>query len=235
MTSTLTEILPMLGLRITAGPLELRGITDDLLPGLCQLSEDGIHDEDQMPFYVPWSTLPPGIRSRNHVQYHWRQRAEFMPESWTLNLAVLHEGTLVGVQGITTKDYAITRTGETGSWLGRRFQGQGIGTSMRQVLCAFMFDHLDAAEITSGAFVDNPASLAVSRKVGYRDGSLRRLKRRHGELALNRELLLAPEDFVRGEHPLTVHGLEPFRLSVGLSAESAEGTASVEGASSQGD
>lgn len=224
---TLAEILPLLGLRITAGPLELCGITDDLLPGLCQLAEDGIHDEGEMPFYVPWSTLPPGIRSRNHVQYHWRQRAEFTPEAWTMNLAVLHEGTLVGVQGITTQDYAITRAGETGSWLGRRFQGQGIGTSMRQVLCAFMFDHLDAVEITSGAFVDNPASLAVSRKVGYRDGRLRRLRRRHGELALNRELVLTPADFVRGDHELEVEGLAPFRLSVGLPAAPGERAGSL--------
>lgn len=36
---------------------------------------------------------------------------------------------------------------------------------MRQVMCAFLFDHL---AITSSAFTDNPASLAVSRKVGYR-------------------------------------------------------------------
>ena len=40
---------------------------------------------------------------------------------------------------------------------------------MRQMICAFLFDHLDFEEITSGAFTDNPASLAVSRKVGYRD------------------------------------------------------------------
>lgn len=27
---------------------------------------------------------------------------------------------------------------------------------MRQTLCAFVFDHLDAEEVTSGAFEDNP-------------------------------------------------------------------------------
>ena len=59
--------------------------------------------------------------------------------------------------------------GETGSWLGMKHHGRGIGTVMRQALCAFMCDHLDAAEVTSAAFVDNHASLAVSRKVGYRE------------------------------------------------------------------
>jgi RimJ/RimL family protein N-acetyltransferase len=37
---------------------------------------------------------------------------------------------------------------------------------MRQAICAFICDELEAGEITSGAFTDNPASLGVSRKVG---------------------------------------------------------------------
>lgn len=91
---------------------------------------------------------------------------------------------------------------------------------MRQAICAFAFDHLDATEVTSGAFFDNPASLAVSRKVGYRDNGVRRLKRRTDELAVNRMLLLAPEDLVRGPHPLRVEGVEAFRRSIGLASVS---------------
>lgn len=34
--------LPLLGLRITAGPVELRGITDDLLGPLADLAVEGI-------------------------------------------------------------------------------------------------------------------------------------------------------------------------------------------------
>ncbi len=59
------------------------------------------------------------------------------------------------------------RVFETGSWLGRRFQGHGIGTRMRQAMCTLAFDHLGFEEVTSAAFLDNPASLGVSRKVGY--------------------------------------------------------------------
>ena len=51
---------------------------------------------------------------------------------------------------------------------------------MRQTLCAFLFDHLDAEEITSAAFLDNPASLAVSRKVGYLPNGDFRERRRPG-------------------------------------------------------
>lgn len=125
----------------------------------------------------------------------------------------------MGTQGFSTTDYLVTRTGETGSWLGREHQGRGTGTAMRQAMCALLFDHLDAAEVTSGAFVDNPASLAVSRKVGYRDNGVRRLRRREGELALNHGLVLTPGDFVRGPHPLQVEGLAAFRRSIGLDSE----------------
>lgn len=214
------DLLPMLGLRIGAGPLELRGITDDLLVGLCGLAVEGIHDPAEMPFYVPWTDAPPEELARNTAAYHWRARAQFSPETWGLHLAVLWEGELIGTQAFETTDYLVTRTGETGSWLGRTFQGRGIGTLMRQTICAFAFDHLDAAEVTSAAFVDNPRSLAVSRKVGYRDAGVRRLQRRPGELALNQRLALAPADLVRGPHPLEVHGLEAFRRSIGLDAAS---------------
>jgi RimJ/RimL family protein N-acetyltransferase len=110
----------------------------------------------------------------------------------------------------------VTRSGETGSWLGRAHQGKGIGTAMRQVICSFLFDHLDAAEIESAAFMDNPASLAVSRKVGYRENGVSRLKRREGELAVSQRLRLLPEDLVRPAEPLRVTGLEGLRRMIGL-------------------
>jgi RimJ/RimL family protein N-acetyltransferase len=205
-----------MGLRITAGPIELSGITDDDLVLLADLAAQGIHDPAAMPFFFPWTDVPAAELPRNFAQYHWRTRAEFSVQAWAMNLAVRHEGTLVGVQGLETKDYLVTRSGETGSWLSRQFQGRGIGTAMRQAICAFVFDHLDGQEITSGAFLDNPSSLAVSRKVGYRENGVRRLQRREGELALNQMLVLGPEDLLRGEHELVVEGLDAFRASIGL-------------------
>jgi hypothetical protein len=98
-------------------------------------------------------------------------------------------------------------------------QGRGIGTAMRRAICALAFDHLDAEEVTSGAFTDNPASLAVSRKVGYRLGGQTRLRRRQGELAVNQQLVLRPDDLVRGEHPVTVEGLPAFRRAIGLDTD----------------
>lgn len=216
--SSLADLFPPFGLTIESGPVVLRGISDEILPELCDLAVRGIHDPEKMPFNLPWTDAPIQDLARNTAAYHWRARAEFSPQQWGLHLAVFHQGRLVGAQGFETSDYLVTRTGETGSWLGREFQGQGIGTAMRQAICAFVFDHLGAEAVTSGAFLDNPASLAVSRKLGYQPNGIRRLKRREGELALNQALLLTPEAFVRGPHQVRVTGLEAFRSSIGLDA-----------------
>ena len=213
-------VLPLLALRITAGPVELRGITDDLLGPLAELATD-IHDRDFMPFTFPWSLTPAPDMARSVAQYHWGNRSRFSAEQWNADFAVFYDGELVGSQGFGAGNYLVTRTGETGSWLGRRFQGLGIGTAMRQVICAFAFDQLDARYVTSSAFADNPASLAVSRKVGYADNGTE-LRDRLGQPATLHRLLLEPARLVRYPHPLTVSGLAGFRQSIGLDGQAAD-------------
>ena len=151
---------------------------------------------------------------RGFLQYHWRQRATLSPESWSLDLGVWHDGTFVGMQGVNTSEFLVTRTGETGSWLGREFHGRGIGTLMRQVICVLCLDHLGFEEVTSAAFSDNPASLAVSRKVGYRVNGERRLARK-GAVATNILLVLTREDLVRPPYDVGVAGVDAFLEQVG--------------------
>lgn len=209
------DTFPPFGLRIEAGPLVLRAVTDEVLPQLVDVVLSGVHDPAWMPFAVPWTDAPPEALPLRFAQYHWSARSGWAPERWNLEFAVEYEGEIVGCQGFMTQDYLVTRTGETGSWLGRRFQGRGIGTAMRQAICAFCFDHLDAAEITSGAFTDNQASLAVSTKVGYRPNGTRRVTRRPQEWGLSTSLLLTPDTFVRGP-AITVTGAAAFREFIGL-------------------
>lgn len=208
------DVFPVLGLRITAGPLELRGIDDDDIAALAALALAGVHPPDEMPFAIAWTDAPPDELPLRFAQYHWSTRAGFSREHWVLNLVARWDGTVVGTQGFAADDYLVTRTGETGSWLGAAHQGRGIGTAMRQAMCAFLFDDLGAARITSGAFVDNPASLAVSRKVGYAENGRRWLARR-GEPAENVQLVLTPDRLVRGA-PIVVEGVEPVRRLIGL-------------------
>jgi RimJ/RimL family protein N-acetyltransferase len=74
--------------------------------------------------------------------------------------------------------FALLRSVETGSWLGRAFQGQGLGKEMRQAVLHLAFEGLGAEEAHSGAFHDNAASLATSRSVGYVDNGETRAPRR---------------------------------------------------------
>lgn len=212
---SLASAFPPFGLRIEAGPLVLRPVTDEVLPGLVELALAGIHEAGTMPFTTPWTEAPAEEIPANFVRYHWGLRSRFTPAAWTLEFAVEHEGTLVGVQGFTTSDYPTTRTGETGSFLGRTFHGAGIGTAMRQAICAFLFDHLDTEEITSAAFADNPASNAVSRKVGYLPNGTMRETRREGECAISQKWVLTRETFQRGE-PISVSGVGEFRTFIGV-------------------
>lgn len=213
--STIGDVFPVLDLRVTAGDLELRGISDDDIVVLGALAAKGIHSPDRMPFSFPWTDVTPEELPLNFAQYHWRTRADFSPSSWVLNLGVWWQGELVGVQGVNTSNFVVRRTGETGSWLGAGHQGQGLGTVMRQVMCALLFDHLAFTEVTSGAFVDNPASLAVSRKVGYCVNGTERYERR-GELAEMTMLALRPEDLVRPDVPVEVSGADRVRRLIGV-------------------
>lgn len=214
----LADLYPVLGLRITAGPLELRGARDEDLAALVDVALRGVHEPERMPFAFPWTDAPAEELPRRFAQYHWGGRVSFTPVEWTLDLVASWDGVIVGTQGVMTRDYLVTRQAETGSWLGREFQGRGIGTAMRRAICAFLFDSLDAQLLNSGAFTDNPASMAVSRKVGYQPNGTRRIARRPGEYGTLRQLILTPETFVRGE-PITVEGLAPVRRLVGLDAE----------------
>ncbi len=76
------------------------------------------------------------------------------------------------------KDFAHLRTVKTGSWLGRQYQGQGLGKEMRAAILHLAFEGLGAIEAMSGAFHDNHASLATSKSLGYIENGDRLMLRR---------------------------------------------------------
>lgn len=81
-------------------------------------------------------------------------------------------------------------------------------------MCALLFDHLDFEFITSAAFTDNPASLRVSEKLGYKDNGTS-WETRRGDSSTTRRLLLIKEDFIRGP-AIEVEGVEAMRRFIGL-------------------
>ncbi len=165
--TTLTDAWPLFGLRLRTDRLVLRVPTDDHLVHLMALARAGIHPPDEMPFGVAWSTIPSPAFERSFMQYHWSTRGLWSSAKWSLSLVALFDGDPIGSQGIEAEGFAVRRTVLTGSWLGQAFQGRGFGTEMRAAVLGFAFDGLGARVAESSAFLDNAASNAVSRKLGY--------------------------------------------------------------------
>lgn len=212
------EVFGAFGLRISCGPLELTSVREHDIDEISALIVRGIYDpREATPFLRRWAEEPPEQVPLSTMRFYWRLYADFTPAAWHLVLAVRENGRLVGVQDLTTKDFAKTRTVTTGSWLGRAHQGRGIGTLMRQTVCAFGFDELGATQMTSAYLVGNERSAAVSRKLGYRPNGLFRLADPDGEgFRLEQRVALSPDDFVRPPHPVEATGVEGFRRLIGL-------------------
>lgn len=150
---------------------------------------------------------PAGEHARGTLRHHWSEWAAWQPSAWVLNLVVDLDGTIVGTQGMSAKDFAILREVSTGSWLGRRYQGQGIGTEMRAAVLDLAFEGLGAQYAVSAAFADNEASFVVSRKLGYQgDGIDRHVIR--GRPVVSRRLRLDRAGWqARRTVPVTIEGL----------------------------
>ncbi|WP_433267225.1 GNAT family N-acetyltransferase [Actinosynnema sp. CS-041913] len=188
--------------------LELRPDDD---AGLLELAEEalaGIHPPERMPFGVEWTDAPRDRLAINTLQHYWSVRATQSPERWTVNFLARLDGRVIGVQTLHADSFAVTKEVGTGSWIGLRHQGRGIGTEMRAAVLMFAFDHLGALAARSSAFADNPASLGVSRKLGYRaDGTFVQVRR--GEAATQTRLLVTRDGFARPDWELAVTGVTP--------------------------
>ncbi len=195
-------------LRIWTERLELRLPSEEELVELLGLAKSGIHDPNEMPFGFAWTDQPSPQFERSFIQYHWSTRATWSAEAWNLDLGVWFEGRLVGNQSIGAKQFGLIRTVDTGSWLTREFQGQGIGKEMRSAVLGFAFDHLGALWATSGAFTDNPASAAVSRSLGYEENGIDVLAPRGEARELVRFRISADQWHERDRPHVEVAGLE---------------------------
>lgn len=207
---------PLYGLRLRTPRLEMRLPVLEELDALAQLAAEGVHDPDTMPFAWPWTDQPPAERARSVLQHHWRMLAEWSPEKWELQLAVLLGGIVVGTQSLSARDFAITREVHSGSWLGQRHQGQGIGTEMRAAILHLAFAGLNAQSAVSEAMTDNPASVAISRKLGYQANGLDRLRVRDS-LRLSQRYALDRERWQQCRTTLVeIEGLTPGLPQFGL-------------------
>jgi RimJ/RimL family protein N-acetyltransferase len=203
----LVDHWPLFGLRVITAGLELRLPVGEELSCLADLAADGMHDPGSRPFLVSWPGLPPEERARALVQRHWRHRADWSADDWSLDLAVFADGQVVGQQDISARDFQVLREVSTFSWLGTRYHGRGLGTRMRAAALHLAFAGLGATNAVSGAFDDNIASLRVSDKLGYQPDGIERLAA-HGEVTTTRRLRLTRDRWQATDRaPVTVTGL----------------------------
>jgi len=198
---------PLFDLYLRTPHLELRLPTDDDLVELVRVARAGIVDAETV-FLVPWHRLPSPAFERQFLLHSWGERGRWSPTRWSLGLAVLSEGRPVGMQELNGTDFAIRRTVASGSWLGREFQGRGLGTEARAAVLALAFDGLGADAAESGYFEGSAASARVSEKLGYRiTGD--EVFAIEGKRALEIKVRCTRETWKRDLVPVTIEGLEP--------------------------
>jgi len=196
---------PLYGLRLRTLRLELRLPTEAEIVELYDIAAGGIHPPEEMPFGVAWTD---DLTQESFVAYHRSSRETWTPESWKIDLGTWVDGVLAGVQGISADAYAENRTIATGSWLGSRFQGRGVGTEMRAAVVELAFRELGAAAVTSSAFEANAASRRVSEKLGYRVVGHETMSPR-GVPKPHLQLRLDCSEWRGASFPVEVEGLAP--------------------------
>jgi RimJ/RimL family protein N-acetyltransferase len=162
-----------------------------------------------MPFRVPWTDRSGQELVDSAVEYHLRTREEWRREQWSLALCVFLDGKPVGGQDVRGTEFPTRREFETGSWLGREYQGLGYGTEMREAVLELGFAGLGAAAAISGAFDFNNASLRVSEKLGYVLVGETTVAPR-GQAQRELVVRLTRDEWARRIHPpVEIEGIEP--------------------------
>ncbi len=188
------EAWPLFGIRVVTPRIELRYVDEELGIELADLAVRGVHDPAFMPFEIPWTDAAPEMLRTNTLKYYWQCRANTEPNNWNLPFAVIADGAIVGATGLEAKNFPILRQVETGSWLGREYQGRGLGRELREATLHLGFAGLGATLAITGAFDDNAPSLAVTRGLGYSSNGLKRSVRR-GKQATGLMFSLSAEEW----------------------------------------
>lgn len=202
---------PLFDLEVRTPLLTLRYLNDELAAELVEVAAAGVHDPSTMPFSVPWTDLPRPEMEREAMRFYWSSRADTRPESWRLLHAVLLDDEVIGAGDLFATDFRELRRFETGSWLGRAFQGRGFGKELRMAALTLGFDGLFGDVAETIAWADNHASIGVTRALGYTQcGSSRQLRRGVADDQLSFRMLRARWSEIRRDD-ITLFGIEAAR------------------------
>ncbi|WP_022873088.1 GNAT family N-acetyltransferase [Nesterenkonia alba] len=212
---TLEEVWPPFGLRIESPRLILRQIRETDFPQYLAAASSGIRNTDRSPFISPWDENSPEEMARNSLVWVWSRRGSIGPDIWYLMLGLFEkhddgtEGPLIGVQDVNAENWRVLRTVQSGSWMRRDRQGQGLGKEARAAMLMWAFDHFGAEYAESGAYEWNTASLKVSESLGYFQCGTHRRADAYGTSAeWEYHLRLPKKDFLRPSWAVQVQGNE---------------------------
>ena len=207
---------PLYGLQLMTPRLKLVLPTEEELSELADVTAAGIQAPGQASFLVQWPSLPPAARARAMLQRHWQCQAGWSGDDWSLQLAVFADDHVVGLQELAARDYRILRQVSTFSWLGVRYQGQGLGTEMRAAVLHLAFAGLAATDAISSAFSDNASSLRVSEKLGYEHDGIERAASAGRATTSFRLRLSRARWQAHARNPVSITGLSPCLPLFGL-------------------
>ena len=209
---------PLSALELVTPRLRLHVPSAAELDELAGLAAAGVHAPQVQPFTVEWTDGEPAVVARRVLQYAWGTWSRWTPGDWSLWLAVVFDGAVIGSQEVSGRDFAVRREVGTGSWLGRDFHGKGLGTEMRAAVLELAFAGLGARYAVSGAYTDNEASLAVSRKLGYRDDGIEHHAVRGKDATLQRLRLGRADWQARRSVEVRVNGLDACLSMFGVAS-----------------
>ena len=174
-----SEHWPLSGLEVRTPRLTLRYLDDELADQVIAVALRGVHDPATMPFSIPWTDLPSPEMEQEALRFYWSSPSEHAPRHLAPAPCRHRRRRRRGfVSTSFATDFPALRQFETGSWLGREYQGQGIGKEMRLAALTLGFDGLGAEVATTGLWHDNAASLGVTTSLGYEQIGRRRALRR---------------------------------------------------------
>jgi RimJ/RimL family protein N-acetyltransferase len=209
---------PLLDVRVSTPRLELRGATDELLDELAELVRAGKTAADPPPYDDPMSFYEsdPDLRVARWLRAIWRRRGTVEPDAWRLYFVVVVDGRPIGEQSLSGVSFSTLGTVTTFSWLSVDERGRGYGREMRAAVLSLAFDGLGAAEAGSDAFVDNAASNAISRGLGYQPNGSEWATRQGQPVLLNRWRLTRADWEQQRRQDIELHGLEACRALLPL-------------------
>lgn len=121
----------------------------------------------------PWAAAETPAQTRDFVLDSLRrfERGE------GFDLGIWHEGRLVGAIGLHETS-AANRSTCLGYWLAEDARGKGIALRSARALVAFCFEVLGMHRVVIRVAPDNARSLALARRLGFREeGTLREAER----------------------------------------------------------